>query len=67
MERLEYDSYGGPEVVHLESFTLPEPQANEVVVRVAAASINPMDWKIRSGDMKLFTGSKRLSGKWVWP
>lgn len=58
MERLEYDSYGGPELVHLGSFTLPEPQPDEVVVRVAAASINPMDWKIRSGDMKMITGSK---------
>jgi len=58
MQRLQYNRFGGPELVHLASFTLPEPQANEVVVRVAAASINPLDWKIRSGDMKLFTGSK---------
>ena len=58
MERLEYDRFGGAELVHLASFTLPEPQANEVVVSVAAASINPLDWKIRCGDMKMFTGSK---------
>lgn len=58
MERLQYDRFGGPELVHLASFTLPEPRANEVLVRVAAASINPMDWKIRSGDMKMFSGSK---------
>lgn len=58
MERLEYDRYGSAELVHLATFTLPEPQADEVLVRVAAASINPLDWKIRSGDMKLFTGSK---------
>jgi NADPH:quinone reductase-like Zn-dependent oxidoreductase len=57
MERLEYNSYGGPEVVHLTPFILSDPQANEVVVRVEAASINPVDWKIRSGAMKLFTGS----------
>ena len=58
MDRLEYNSYGGPEVVHLSSFALPQPTADEVVVRVAAASINPMDWKIRSGAMKMLTGSK---------
>jgi len=58
MERLEYDRYGGPELVHLASFTLPQPQDNQVVVRVAAASINPVDWKIRGGDMKILTGSK---------
>jgi NADPH:quinone reductase-like Zn-dependent oxidoreductase len=58
MERLEYDRYGGPELVHLAAFTLAAPKANEVVVRVVAASINPMDWKIRSGAMKIVTGSK---------
>jgi NADPH:quinone reductase-like Zn-dependent oxidoreductase len=39
MERLEYDRYGGPEVLHLSAFTLPEPQPMDVVVRVAAPSI----------------------------
>jgi NADPH:quinone reductase-like Zn-dependent oxidoreductase len=58
MERLEYDKFGGPEVVHLSSFTLPHPKENEITVRVAAASVNPMDWKIRSGQMKMFTGSR---------
>jgi len=58
MERLEYDSYGGSEVLRLRSFELPNPAENEVVVRVAAASINPMDWKIRNGEMKMFIGSK---------
>jgi NADPH:quinone reductase-like Zn-dependent oxidoreductase len=58
MERLEYDRYGGPELVHLNKFTLPQPTADELVIRVAAASINPMDWKIRSGQMRMFIGSK---------
>jgi NADPH:quinone reductase-like Zn-dependent oxidoreductase len=43
MERLQYDRYGSPELVHLAAFTLPEPQANEVPVRVAAAAIDPLD------------------------
>jgi NADPH:quinone reductase-like Zn-dependent oxidoreductase len=58
MQRLEYNAYGGPDVVHLTSFTLPPPAPEEVVIRVYAASINPVDWKIRSGDMKIMTGSK---------
>jgi NADPH:quinone reductase-like Zn-dependent oxidoreductase len=58
MERLEYSAYGGPEGVHLAAFTLPEPAADEVVVRVAASSINPMDWKIRRGEFKLVSGSR---------
>ena len=58
MKRLQYDKYGGPEVVRLTSFTLPPPGEDDVLVRVAAASINPVDWKIRSGQLKIMTGSK---------
>jgi len=57
VERLEYDRYGGPELVRLASFSLPGPKANEVVVRVAAASIESLGWKSRNADMKTFTGS----------
>ena len=57
MQRLQYNRYGGPDEVHLASFTLPPPAADEIVVRVAAASINPMDWKLRSGQMRVVTGS----------
>ncbi len=57
MERLEYNRYGAPELVHLAAFTLPGPQVNEVLVCVAAAAINPLDWKICNGDTKLSTGS----------
>src|SRR3954470_4832425 len=44
--------YGGPEVVQVEETPLPDPQLGEVVVRVHAAGVNPIDWKIRSGYMK---------------
>ena len=57
MERLETDGFGGPEAVQ-SAFTLPEPQTDDGVVRVTAASINPLDWKIRNGDMKMLIGSK---------
>ena len=58
MKRLQYDKYGGPEVVRLTAFTLPQPGEDEVVVRVAAASINPVDWKIRGGELKMMIGFK---------
>ncbi len=47
-------SYGGPEQLQLEQIERPTPQAGEVLVRVYAAGVNPVDWKIRAGFMKDF-------------
>jgi NADPH:quinone reductase-like Zn-dependent oxidoreductase len=58
LDRLEYDLYGGPEVVQLRPYTLPPPGKDELLVRVAASSINPADWKIRSGTMRIVTGAR---------
>jgi NADPH:quinone reductase-like Zn-dependent oxidoreductase len=40
---------GGPEVLRLEELERPEPDDGEVLIRVRAASINPIDWKYRRG------------------
>ena len=42
-------SYGGPEVLDVVEVPIPVPAAGEVVVRVKAAGVNPIDWKIYSG------------------
>jgi len=44
--------YGGPEVLTYEEFADPAVQAGEVLVHVAATSVNPFDVKIRSGALK---------------
>jgi NADPH:quinone reductase-like Zn-dependent oxidoreductase len=44
--------YGGPEVLRYEDSDVPEYGNNEVLVRVRATSINPIDWKLRSGAAK---------------
>lgn len=41
--------FGGPETLQLDELTLLMPGAGEIVVRVAAASVNPVDYKIRTG------------------
>ncbi|WP_127357365.1 NADP-dependent oxidoreductase [Actinacidiphila soli] len=41
--------FGGPEVLQVEEVPRPEPLPTEVLVRVHAAGINPVDWKTRSG------------------
>jgi NADPH:quinone reductase-like Zn-dependent oxidoreductase len=46
--------YGGPEQLKLERIARPQPQAGEVLLRVYAAGVNPIDWKIRQGLLKEF-------------
>ncbi|RJY08069.1 NADP-dependent oxidoreductase [Aurantiacibacter aquimixticola] len=44
--------YGGPENTELRDMPKPMPGAGEVLVRVAAAGLNPVDWKIREGQLR---------------
>ena len=46
--------YGGPEVLRCEEIPQPVIKANEVLVEVHAASVNPVDWKQRKGNHRLF-------------
>jgi NADPH:quinone reductase-like Zn-dependent oxidoreductase len=46
--------YGGPEVLKYEDAPRPEPAAGEVLVKVHAAGVNPVDWKIRAGHLRSF-------------
>ena len=44
-----YTAFGGPEVLHLVDVPDPIPGEGELAVRVEAAGVNPIDWKLRSG------------------
>ena len=44
-----FDQYGGLDVLDLREVDAPVPGAGEVLVRVAFVSVNPIEWKIRSG------------------
>ena len=48
------NSYGGPDVVHVEEAKLPDPKVGEALIRVYATGINPVDWKIRAGYLQQF-------------
>ena len=48
-----YRRFGPPEVLEVVDIDSPEPAAGEIKVRVAAASLNPLDWKIRDGHLRL--------------
>lgn len=51
MKAIRIHAYGGAEQIQLEEASLPDCGAGDVLVRVVAAGINPIDWKIRSGSM----------------
>jgi hypothetical protein len=54
MKAIVVHEYGGPEVLKFEEFPDPVPGRGDVLVRVAAASVNPIDYKRRAGLTKDF-------------
>jgi len=54
MKAVRFHSYGKPEVLVYEDAPKPVPQAGEVLIKVHATSVNPIDWKIRAGHLRGF-------------
>jgi NADPH:quinone reductase-like Zn-dependent oxidoreductase len=52
MKAVRVHNYGGPEVLRFEDAPRPTPGSGELLIRVHAASVNPIDWKVRAGYMK---------------
>lgn len=52
MKAVRLHAYGGIDQLRYEDIPTPEPGPNEVLIKVAATSVNPIDWKIRSGAAK---------------
>lgn len=49
MRAVRIHAFGGPDVLKIEQIPRPEPGPGEVLIRVHAAGVNPVDWKIREG------------------
>ena len=58
MKAIAYQKFGNIKVLQTIEETRPSIQSSQVLIKVKAVSINPMDWKIRKGEMKLMSGSK---------
>ena len=52
MKAVVMDHFGGTETLHIEEVDKPEILSNEVLIQVAYAGMNPVDWKIREGYLK---------------
>lgn len=54
MKAVVLEQYGGPEALHLADIPEPRAGAGELRVRVEATSVNPVDWKLRSGALRTY-------------
>ena len=62
MKAIRIYEFGGPEVLTLEEAPCPQPQAGQVLIQLAAASVNPVDWKVRSG---MYRGARPMLLPWI--
>jgi NADPH:quinone reductase-like Zn-dependent oxidoreductase len=49
MQSIRIHEFGGPDVLKLEEQPTPQPLAGEILIRIHAASVNPVDYKMRNG------------------
>jgi NADPH:quinone reductase-like Zn-dependent oxidoreductase len=59
---IQYSHYGSADQLRLADVTMPESGKREVRVRVEAASVSAMDWKIRPGEMKMLSSFHDFAG-----
>lgn len=57
MKAVTINQFGAPDVLQIEELPTPVPNKNQVLVKVYAASINPIDFKSRQGNHKYILGS----------
>lgn len=65
MRKVLYRSFGGLEVLELAEVPLPEPGPQELRIRLMAAAVNPIDWKLREGQVKFLSGWRFPQGQGV--
>lgn len=51
MKAARIHAYGHSEQIQVEDISQPDPKPNEVLIKIRAAGINPVDWKLREGYM----------------
>ena len=56
MKAVVFDRYGSVEVLQYRELSKPTIKPDQLLVRVSASSVNPVDWKIRQGHVQLLSG-----------
>jgi NADPH:quinone reductase-like Zn-dependent oxidoreductase len=51
MKAIRIHEFGGPEVLKYENVPEPQPGPGEIRIKIIAAGVNPMDWKVRRGSI----------------
>jgi NADPH:quinone reductase-like Zn-dependent oxidoreductase len=54
MKAVVLHEYGGPDKLKYEEWDDPQPGDGQILIRVTAAGVNPIDWKLRGGAMKAY-------------
>jgi NADPH:quinone reductase-like Zn-dependent oxidoreductase len=49
MKAIVYQDFGSPDSLRCEEIDKPIPGDNEVLIKIRAASVNPLDWKLMKG------------------
>ena len=61
MKTMQYQRYGSPDQLRVTEVPRPTPSPNQVLVKVAASSVNPVDWKLHNGSFRFIMPVKMPS------
>jgi NADPH:quinone reductase-like Zn-dependent oxidoreductase len=54
MKAVRFHDFDGPEKLIIDHLNIPDPNPDEVLVKIHTTAVNPMDWKLRSGMAKSY-------------
>ena len=58
MKAVSIEKYGGPGVLQYKDHSIPQINDDELLIKVKASSVNPVDWKLRKGMLRFLPGQK---------